>query len=146
MFCLELPEPYLVTGTKPTGLLKMFVERAASDEGKHSALTWKLQVCEGGSDLTCKTNSTLPSFVKSREEVSMRRANFRPSSQSNEQLVFNRLLNLVNFNQMTLFTSKKTFQTGSCPHYSDWCKVSALHLSCRLLLLSTGLLSSHFFL
>lgn len=106
MFCLELPEPYLVTGTRPTGLLKMFVERAASDEGKHSALTWKLWVCEGGSDLTCKTNSTLPSFVKSREEASMRGANFKLSSQSNEQLVFNRLLNSVNFNQMSLFTSK----------------------------------------
>lgn len=25
MFGLELPEPYLVTGTLPTGLLKMFV-------------------------------------------------------------------------------------------------------------------------
>lgn len=111
MFCLELHEPYLVTGTRPIGLLKMFVEHAVSDEGKHSALTWKLQVCEGGSDLTCKTNSTLPSFVKSREEVSMHRANFRLSSRSNDELVFNRLLNSMNFNQMSLFTSKKRKKT-----------------------------------
>lgn len=27
VFGLKLPEPYLVTGTQPTGLLKMFVEK-----------------------------------------------------------------------------------------------------------------------
>lgn len=40
----------------------------------------------------------------------MRGANFRLSSQSNEQLVFNRLLNSVNFNQMSLCISKKHFR------------------------------------
>ena len=65
MFCLELPEHHLVTGIKPFGLLEVFVQQRVSDREKLSALTWKLWVYERGSDLTCKTNSTLPSFVKS---------------------------------------------------------------------------------
>lgn len=77
MFCLELPEHRLLTGIKPVGLLKILVEHTVSDGEKHSVLTWKLWVYERGSDLKCKTNITLPSFVKSREEASLDSANFR---------------------------------------------------------------------
>lgn len=64
VFWLELPEHRLVSGIKPAGLLEVFVQPRASDCEKHSVLTWKLWVYERGSDLTCKTNITLPSFVK----------------------------------------------------------------------------------
>lgn len=71
VFGLELPEPYLVTGTRPTGLLKMFVGKTQECRAGKSARRWhgNCGVVKGGSDLTCKTNSTLPSFVKCRREV-----------------------------------------------------------------------------
>lgn len=62
---LGIPEQHLVTGMKPFGLLKVFVQQNVSDREKYSALTWKLWVYERGSDLRRKANITLPSFVKS---------------------------------------------------------------------------------
>ena len=38
MFCLELPEDHLVTGIKPSGLLKVFVQQRVSDRGNLSAV------------------------------------------------------------------------------------------------------------
>lgn len=57
----------------------MFAHERASDREKHSVLTWKLWVYERGSDPGCKTNITLPSFVKSKREVSLHSANFKLS-------------------------------------------------------------------
>lgn len=66
VFSLELPVQHLVTG-----LPKVFVQQKTSDEEKYWAPTWKLRVCERGSDPRCKTNITLPSFVKSCGEISL---------------------------------------------------------------------------
>lgn len=80
MFGLELPEPYLVTGMQPTGLLKMFVGKSQECQAGKSAWHGNCGVVKGGSDLTCKTNSTLPSFVKCRREVFQANFSHRLSS------------------------------------------------------------------
>lgn len=64
VFYLELLEHRVVIGIGPVGSLKVLVQQQMSVKEKHSVVTWKLRLYKRGSDLTCKTNTTLPSFVK----------------------------------------------------------------------------------